>query len=172
MEYFGIDGCPGRFFRCEKLRATISVSSCSQRWEKANERGAPERLHACKGCHIGAEHAGQPVVLSSPLYERRICTRCHRPSERLIHDEHCPSCYNREREFVVGRNAKGTRPVKHSHLHPVSVRYAACGRVGERRLDLAADSVEAVVSVLRHTPGEVVFGFSPPPVLPAQESLF
>ena len=77
-----------------------------------------------------------------------------------------------QREFVIGRNAKGTRPVKNTGLHPVTVRYAACGRPSERRLNLALDTTEAVVSVLRRTRGEVVFAFAPPGVLKAQWSLF
>lgn len=60
---------------------------------RSQRKGAPDRLANCKGCPLGAEHAGEPLVLSSPLYERRICSRCHRPSDRLINDEHCPSCY-------------------------------------------------------------------------------
>lgn len=172
MDYFEMNGCPGRFFRCERLRANLSVTSCAARWREANAKGAPERLANCNGCPIGAEHAGEPLVLSSPLYDRRICTRCHRPSDRLINEEHCPSCYNREREFIIGRNAKGTRPVKNTGLHPVTVRYAACGRPSERRLNLALDTTEAVVSVLRRTRGEVVFAFAPPGVLKAQWSLF
>lgn len=172
MDYFEMDGCPGRFFRCERLRANLSVTACSTRWREANTKGAPERLANCKGCPIGAGHSGEPLVLSSPLYERRICSRCHRPSDRLINDEHCPSCYNRSREVLVGKNAKGTRPVKSAALHPVAVRYAACGRVADRSMSLALDTTEAVVSVLRHTKGEVVFAFKAPAVLKAQGSLF
>lgn len=72
----------------------------------------------------------------------------------------------------MGKNAKGTRPVKSAALHPVAVRYAACGRAADRRMSLALDTTEAVVSVLRHTKGEVAFGFRAPPVLKAQGSLF
>lgn len=62
--------------------------------------------------------------------------------------------------------------MKNTGLHPVTVRYAACGRPSERRLNLALDTTEAVVSVLRRTRGEVVFAFAPPGVLKAQWSLF
>lgn len=172
MDYFEMNGCPGRFFRCERLRANLSVTACTTRWRQANAKGAPERLAQCKGCPIGAEHAGEPLVLSSPLFESHICSRCHRPSDRLINGEHCPSCYNRQREFIVGRNAKGTRPVKNTGLHPVAVRYASCGKAAEHRISLAADTTEAVVSVLRHTKGQVVFAFRAPEVIKAQGSLF
>lgn len=172
MNYFSIDGCPGRFFACERLRANLSTASCADRWKLAQEKGAPDRLAQCRGCKIGAEHAGVELVESNPLYSRNVCTRCHRPADRLIHDELCPSCYNRGREFVLGRNAKGTRPVKTSSLHPVTLRIAAAGRVSDRHSALALDATEAVVAVLRSTPGVVAFAFCPSGVLQAQRGLF
>lgn len=132
-------------------------------WEQANAPGKRrdpcDRLHHCQGCELGAVHADQPIVRSSPLYGARICSRCHRPSARLIHGEHCPSCYNRQREVSIGKNGKGTRPVKHAYLHPCSVVVAHDGIVEERRFQHAADTLEAIVSVLRNVSGAVVFGF-------------
>lgn len=161
IEYSTRADCPGKFFRCDKQRAVLSVTSCSKMWEQANaKRKDPcDRLHHCHGCEIGAAHSGVEIIRSSELYGARICSRCHRPSARLIHDELCPSCYNRQREVEIGRNGKGTAPIKHANLQPCRVVIATNGRVQERRLERAIDTAEAIVSVLRHVQGAVVFGF-------------
>ena len=162
VEYSSRSDCPGTFFRCEPQRAVLTTSSCVRMWEQANQPGRKQdtldRLHHCAGCELGALHADKPVIRSSELYGARICSRCHTPSARLIHGEHCPSCYNREREVIIGRNGKGTRPVKTS-LRPCSVLVAHDGIVEERRFQRAADPLEVIVSVLRHVSGAVVFGF-------------
>lgn len=132
-------------------------------WKEANaehRRQDPcDRLHHCKGCEAGATHAGEQIIRSSQLYGARICSRCHRPSSRLIHDEHCPSCYNREREVVIGKNGKGTRPVKHPPLEPRRLVVACEGSVEVKVFPRTIDPLEALVSVLRHVRGAVMFGF-------------
>jgi len=132
-------------------------------WEQANAKGRRQdpcdRLHHCFGCELGATHAGVEIVRSNHLYGARICSRCHRPSNRLIHGEHCTSCYNRQREVEIGRNGKGTRPVKHAHLHACRLLVAINGQPQAKRFERIADTAEAIVSVLRHAQGVVVFGF-------------
>lgn len=130
-------------------------------WEQTNaKRKDPcDRLHHCHGCELGALHSGVQIIRSSELYGARICSRCHRPSNRLINDEHCPSCYNRTREVVIGRNGKGTAPVKHANLQPCRLLVACNGAVTERAFQHTADTLEAIVYVLRHVQGAVVFGF-------------
>ena len=163
IEYSSRNDCPGTFFRCEPQRAVLTTSSCARMWEQANQPGRKQdtldRLHHCAGCELGALHADKPVIRSSALYGARICSRCHRPSARLIHGEHCPSCYNREREVVIGRNGQGTRPVKHPPLEPRSVLVACEGCVEVKSFKRTVDAVEVMVSVLRHVQGAVMFGF-------------
>ena len=161
VEYSAMPGCPGQFFRCEPQRATLSVTSCSKMWQEANSRRRDpcDRLHHCQGCEIGAAHSGVAVVRSNPLYGARICSRCHRTSHRLIHDEDCPSCYNRQRELEIGRNGKGTRPVKHPPLEPRRLLVACDGKVIAKVFKRTIDTTEAIVSVLRHMPGSVMLGY-------------
>src|SRR5690606_2664063 len=45
----------------------------------------------------------------------RPCTRCEVGSFRLVSGRLCPSCYNRQREWIVGRNAKGGKPTIQLH---------------------------------------------------------
>jgi hypothetical protein len=163
IEYFSRDDCPGTFFRCDKMRATLTVFRCSAMWKEANastRKPDPcDRLHHCKRCEVGAEHAGEKLIACSSLFGARICSRCHRPSARLIHGEHCPSCYNREREVLIGRNGKGTKPVKHAALEPRRLVVACDGRVTEKLFQHTVDAAETIVSVLRHVQGVVLFGF-------------
>lgn len=164
IEYSTRDDCPGTFFRCDKMSATITVASCSRMWAQANEKGKKQdpcdRLHHCQLCPIGAKHSGVDLVISSPLYGARICSRCNKPSRRLINDEYCPSCYNRQREVLIGRNGKGTKPVKHPPLEPRHIVVVNNGKVSERKFKQTTDMTEVFVSVLRHTQGSVLFAFS------------
>jgi hypothetical protein len=82
----------------------------------------------------------------------------------------CVSCYNREGEVLTGRNAKGTmpRPVelfwgrpdelkcKTVSIHHISVTVLEERTVHVSHLDRAADTLEAMLSVLR-TNGSALF---------------
>lgn len=164
IEYFTYDECPGSFFHCDRLHANLSTFACSSRWEKANSDPFRETFTACIKCPIGALHAGKVIEKGTELFGSRICTRCHRPSDRLIHDLHCPSCYNRQLEFLAGKNAKGTPPVKISKFGGLAHRAfrfrAGDGEARSEVSGLTISMVEAVVSLLRITPGRVEFGFS------------
>ncbi len=63
------------------------------------------------------------------------CARWTKYSARLINGRFCISCYNRNREALVGKNAKGSRPALCDRLHPVSVAVVEFGRgaCGSRR---------------------------------------
>lgn len=98
-------------FHCDRLRADLSPASCAETY-------ASGRLLGCSGCRIGHLHATQSGLISSNAPPRRSelegakCTRCERGAPRLIHWRLCPSCFNREREYLRGWNAKGTKPQK------------------------------------------------------------
>ncbi|MNM73069.1 hypothetical protein D3C81_847850 [compost metagenome] len=71
----------------------------------------------------------------------------------------CVSCYNREREYLIGRNAKGSKPVMHPPLMPLAIRF----RAGETQQTLAIEHAvsmqELIVAALRDTSKQVTFGF-------------
>ncbi|MDP3328739.1 hypothetical protein [Parvibaculum sp.] len=118
-----------------------------------------ERLEVCRLCPIGAAHAGEVVTATSRLFGSMICPRCRRGTTRMINGTRCVSCYNREREFMAGKNAKGTAPVKLGPLYPISVSYMIDGRAQRYSTNLARDLMEPMVSILRATRGNIAFAF-------------
>jgi hypothetical protein len=108
-------------------------------------------------------HAGEPDRVYSSWYRKPICNRCARPASRLINGRICPSCYNRGSEFVKGVNAKGTAPVKLAKMGGLAarcIRYRVDTEVHVEKTGLTLDTTEAVVGVLRSTPGRIAFAFA------------
>ena len=112
----------------------------------------------CRGCQIGAMHAGVAEATLSPLYASQICARCNSGGLRLIGGHLCVSCYNREREWILGRNARGRAPVAHPKLHRLSVCYRTGGRVKVLEKPYCAGVDELVIAALRDEPKQVTFG--------------
>lgn len=160
VEYFERPEIPGvAAFRCEKLMATLSVASCAKMWRQANHENV-ERLDRCKTCPIGAVHAGETAASMSPFMGQVICGRCQSRPTRLIGKHLCVSCYNRQREYVIGKNSKGSAPSKMRPLARRTVRYFAADEVRTLTLDHSADTVELMVAVLRDQKKRVVFSFN------------
>lgn len=169
-EYFTLTELPDRpMFRCERLSATLQVPACAARWREANDRNASERLDQCRNCSLGAKHAGAGEISLSPLRGMSICARCQQGTTRLVRRHLCVSCYNREREYLTGRNAKGSAPIKHPTLYPIEIQFQVGDAV--QRLQLrAASSEELIVATLRDTSKQVTFAFrSRRPMLPQGE---
>lgn len=119
MRYFEHPDLPGKpMFDCSKLAATLQVSACADRFRKA--------CGVCKGCEIGAGHAGE-LVSTNKLYGKTVCGRCGRAASRLIRRHLCVSCYNREREYLVGRNRHGGFPKEHPKLYAPVIVFEASG---------------------------------------------
>lgn len=153
---------PGlRFFRCEPYRATLSMPGCATRWRQAQEAtgAAAESLTPCRGCKIGAAHAGERAVSYSALFGALICPRCRRGGSRMIGGRVCISCYNREREARAGKNARGTAPIK-LQLRAVEYREVVDGQARRVRAEGVVDLMEPVVQTLRTTKGETFFAFA------------
>lgn len=173
VDYKTIDGVPGKlYFRCERMRATLSTSSCSDMWRRESDLN--DGAHsACRLCPLGAVHAGEVAASMSPLKGTLTCARCHRVSGRLISKMICVSCYNRGRELLCGRNAKGTAPVKLSRLDCRRVRYLHGTEVRTTALRQTLDTDEILVAVLRDSKQSVVFAFnSTPPAAIRQSRLW
>ena len=138
----------------------LQVETCANMWVAAHERGAPERYWHCRGCPIGAAHAGQAEATTSRLFAMSICARCDSGATRLIRGHLCVSCYNREREYLKGRNAKGNKPVLHPTLYPLEIRYRAGAEVKVKAIEHAVSTHELVVATLRDEPKQVTFACS------------
>lgn len=161
-EYTTNPQVPGKvFFRCDRMRGTLSTTSCADMWRKAND-ALDGTCGNCMRCPLGAVHAGEVAASMSPLKGTLTCAACHRPAARLIHKHLCVSCYNRRREVVIGRNAKGTAPVKAAGLAPRAIRYDASGDLRYIRLEHTADTEELIVATLRDNRNRVFFGLAVP----------
>jgi hypothetical protein len=152
---------------------------------------------SCVGCPTGRQHA---QALSSddakPEPKRCVsqwnagaplaCVRCERDGTtagtrlvgrfRLVQSRMlCMTCYNREREFVHGRNAKGAPPVKWSGLRQAHVEIDLHGK--QQRLDIGLRSGRPEIErfVARRWPEasitRVWLDPEPPAVVPAHRPL-
>lgn len=173
VEYFKIEEIPHHtYFCCERYRATLSVDACAKMWRAVHHDG-DEKHMKCRVCPIGAVHAGETAASMSPFRGARICGRCHRVATRLIHRHLCVSCYNRQREWIVGKNAKGTMPRKLRRLHKRTIFYLHGDRPKFMTLDYSSSMAELMVAVLRDSSERVVFAFrGEPPINSAQLSLW
>jgi hypothetical protein len=148
--YFEIPELPGRQnFHCDRLRATLSTDACGARWSAASTAISDVRWVSCKSCRIGARHAGKLDANPSPLRALRICARCHVTASRVIGKHLCISCYNRQREQLVGKNAKGNKPVKLAPLQRRTISYFAGGKLKTKTVDWSLDTTEVIVAILR-----------------------
>ncbi len=153
------------FFDCSRLHAGLTISACAEMWRLAN-KGRSERHTACRVCPVGAAHAGVPNASRSPISGALVCARCTRGATRLIGKRICISCYNREREFIRGRNARGMVPTKLAPLVGRRVFYLSNGRVHLVRCDRTASDAELVVATLRDAIHSVAFAWAGTAVRP------
>lgn len=162
VHYFSIPETEKSYFRCDRYAVTLSTSACAASWEKSqgSDGEKNEGKDGCRLCVIGAGHAGREIKRLSKYYGTQICPRCRRGGLRLIAGTRCVSCYNREREVLVGRNSKGTCPKKHKRLHPIQISYTVNGGLVNKKTAPAQDILERFIAVLRSTKGKVVFGFN------------
>lgn len=173
VDYFANPEVPGKlFFRCERMRATLSTESCRSSWRRADELNDGSHS-SCRLCPIGAVHAGEVAASMSPLKGTLMCARCHRTAGRLIGGMVCVSCQNRAYEFLKGRNAKGTKPVKLAALDQRRIRYRHGAELSTLRVRHSVDTDELIVAVLRDSKQSVAFAFnSTPPAAIRQARLW
>jgi hypothetical protein len=139
---------PGiEMFRCDRWSATMSVVSCAKRWS-AQRDAAVEARSACYGCALGACHAGEEPARRSRIFSWPICPRCRRLTmRRMIGNRRCINCFNREREWRIGRNSKG-RPPRKLRLVPARLGLVLDpGGAGERYLEIAEPAVRDVIEL-------------------------
>lgn len=173
VDYFTNADVPGKtYFRCDRMRATLSTDACRVQWRRADQLNDGSHS-ACRLCPLGAVHAGEVAASMSPLKGTLTCARCHRTAGRLIGAMVCVSCYNRAREVLLGRNAKGTKPVKLCALEPRRIRYRHGPDVVTFKAKHSVDTDELMVAVLRDSRQSVEFAFnSQPPAAIRQARLW
>lgn len=158
VTYFSIEETPGvSYFGCETLRAKLPVNECATMWRKANRGTAEQRemRSACKNCPIGATHAGESASSISPLRNTKTCGRCANPARRLISKHLCISCYNRQAEWLKGKNAKGCVPSRMAQIDARLIEILHDGEPREVYLPLSANDSEIIIAAIRDSQGEV-----------------
>lgn len=70
------------------------------------------RQQTCRGCQIGAAHAGRPQSTPAAASDEGWrCVHCGpSPTKRLVGEVFCISCYNRRRELISWRNGRNRPP--------------------------------------------------------------
>lgn len=167
VHYFKVEGFEGDYFSCERY-GTMAPSSCARNYEEAPEASRKGRLAGCVGCRIGQMHASTgdaPLTLETltGVAYRTVCVRCRRGGEdprligrmRLIRDHTtCVSCYNREREVLQGKNAKGATPKKWRGLFFARIGSVVGGALTIEQLDHPVrDRLEMMLTILRRKQG-------------------
>ncbi len=160
VDYFEYPGVPGRYFVCPSGYGTLSQTACAKNFleVKSSKSRAIRRMDLCDGCATGARHAGVTEV-----DDRRnaglVCARCEKPASRLIRGSICVSCYNREREVLIGKNAKGQVPVRCSKLYQEMISVVGRnGRLKLKKLDrVVSGRGEAMRTVIAQEENPVYF---------------
>lgn len=161
VAYIQVDGAPGDYFRCDRY-GLMSVRTCAQNFDTAPDVAWQGRLNGCVNCPVGASHAGAEVLVAAPL----VCTRCRRDPQdstqyratrqgkvRMVRGGMiCVSCFNREREVVLGRNARNTAP-KALTLFDTNVGYIVDAQLVVERVAPTKDGAEAVLRIIRRSGG-------------------
>lgn len=173
VSYTSYDMAPGLLmFSCVRLGAVMSTGGCEKRWREAQAPSkrrildkdgndlSPQGLDICRRCPVGAVHSGETPVHFSRLFGSDICPRCRKGATRMIGDRVCVNCYNRERERMAGRNARGNAPSRLVPLRTVQYRVMVNGGSHLVRADRVVDMLEPMVQTFRKASGEPTFAFA------------
>jgi hypothetical protein len=157
--YFLREEVPGKqFFDCTRYSSTMTTDSCASMWRHANHQKS-DRLYKCKSCPVGAEHAGEKSANMSPIMGSITCARCNRGATRLLAKHLCVSCYNRQREWLIGRNAKGKPPLRMLRLDRRIIGFMCGNEPKVLKLELCLDTIELMWAALRDNRNSIQFAF-------------
>ena len=94
----------------------LTPTACADNWKRARTAAPWDRLFPCRGCEIGAGHAGETPSLA-PGDDGRKCCFCNRSDQRLVCKTVCVSCANRIFELMRGRYRRDAPPGLGARLH-------------------------------------------------------
>lgn len=173
VEY--IDLVPGLLhFRCDRINGTLSTATCSARAAEAENEKEFGKFSACLNCPIGLVHRGQDHPLRvlrdiaattgatrdvvAAANKSQGCARCGRTGLRILPSAKlCVSCYNREREFRVGRNSRGTVPVTFKPLRTWRVGIVLSGERTYALVPNVQSEAEAIARLIKQYGGAIGF---------------
>ena len=152
-----IEAAAPEMMRCDRRNMTLTTPGCIRLWKSAQESRPAEHegRYECLTCPIGAANAGVTISPVADLVEalRTICPRCRRRSARMIAGRLCVSCYNRDREVVIGKNCKGHRPLLADVLHGERLAIIGGGNVEVGEFAAVTSSIEVMVAAARSASG-------------------
>src|SRR5574343_1497278 len=134
-------------FACHRHsgKLTLTPGACASMWRRGKAARPFDSVWACKGCAVGAGHAGEPESASPAVAPDTVCVRCGSIGRRMIRSQGiCVSCYNREREIAVGKDRRGKPPVR-----PAQVPIMAIEVNGQPAARQAAGLTELILWALR-----------------------
>jgi hypothetical protein len=155
---------PGQYFRCARY-GLMNTDACSRNFGAAQELKNKERLAGCLGCQTGRLHSGKAIPKKIESLPASTCVRCRRDpiNESQYRDTRqgrirmvckgvlCVSCFNREREVILGKNSRGTKP--RLQLKPLVVDYSVDGATTQLKIPRATGTEEAFARADRLTKG-------------------
>lgn len=146
-----------QYFDCSRLFASLTREACHQNFTAAHQKmgdDAPLRLLKCRGCPVGrALHVGVDDPRSwQDVRATNTCTRCGRAGLRIVAGTECVSCWNRRREALRNRDARGNVPKTKTILHPRRVGLVVDGKPTWRHFDAWHDG-EAISRAIRQIDG-------------------
>jgi len=147
-------------FTCPKYPGELRLTSraCAQSWRKALHPVPGEPAAICHGCTIGAEYAGESVAACrTDDGLNQLCVRCTRYASRFVFGVVCVSCYNREREIAINRNARGKPPVRLAKPFPSALTLRTCHATRKFAAQVCSTE-ELLLRVLRSEEGTVEIG--------------
>jgi hypothetical protein len=167
LAYCQVEGAPGRYFRCDRY-GLMRDEACARSFLAAPEAARGGRLTGCVGCEVGRAHAAAPTEAGGAIAPQ-VCVRCRRSAAdidtvgrvRFVRGLICVSCFNREREVVLGRDRKGNRPGLVLCPYEVAV-VDASRRLAPARLPLARDRVEVALTAIRQRGAATLVGWASP----------
>lgn len=156
-------------FTCQRHTGElrITATTCASMWARARRNREEDRIRLapCMGCEVGAANAGEPASTKAapgkgkPASVGQTCCRCGKGGRRLVLGHTlCISCFNRQREYQAGRNAKGGPTRDHRPLFCAVVGVSsAAGAVTPMAIDWVGSTLEAMLVIQRST-GRSRFG--------------
>jgi hypothetical protein len=140
---------PCELFECPRHAGHLRLTpnACAQNWQRAKKAEPWDTLRVCRGCEIGANHAGEAPAPQAP--SSRECLRCGDADKRLVRGQICISCYNRERELLTGRYRRTVPP---QGLRVTQMQVLLVGRREPLPVQVASIT-EALLVAARRQPG-------------------
>ncbi len=98
-------------FTCQRHPGGLRLTpqACARQWQAGKSALPWDRLYPCRGCAIGAGHAGEAVPDLGDDDPHR-CLYCGRRNLRLVSKLICISCANRVFELLRGRFRRNEPP--------------------------------------------------------------